>query len=39
MKVTRSVLLFAIVVVVSTVAAVAHLTDETFDIPSLRWDG
>lgn len=39
MKVTRSVLLFALVVIASTVAAVAHLTDETFDIPSLRWHG
>lgn len=39
MKVTRSLLLFALVVIVSTVAAVAHLTDATFDIPSLRWQG
>lgn len=39
MKVTRSVLLFVLVVVVSTVAAVAHLTGETFDIPALGMYG
>lgn len=39
MKVSRSVLLVLIVVVASTVAAVAHLTDESFDIPALRVDG
>jgi len=36
MKVTRSVLLIAIVVVVSTLAAVTHLADETFEFPALR---
>lgn len=35
MKYSRSVLLFALVVIVSMVAAVAHLT-ETFDFPALR---
>jgi hypothetical protein len=39
MKVTRSVLLFALVVIASAAAAVVHLTDETFDFPSLRWHG
>jgi archaellum component FlaG (FlaF/FlaG flagellin family) len=39
MKVSRSVLFVLIVVIASTVAAVAHLTDETFDIPALRVHG
>jgi hypothetical protein len=39
MKVTRSVLFVVIVVVASTAAAVAHLTDEIFDIPALRLHG
>jgi len=33
MKVTRSVLLVAVVVVASMAAAAAHLTDTTFDVP------
>lgn len=36
MKVTRSVLLVALVIVASTVAAVAYLTDERFATPMLR---
>lgn len=36
MKLTRSVLLVALVIVVSTVAAVAHLADERFATPVLR---
>lgn len=36
MKVTRPVLLFALVVVVSTLAAMAHLTEELFAAPVLR---
>jgi len=35
MKVTRSVLLFAAVVVASTLAAMAHLTEEVFHAPVL----
>lgn len=36
MKITRSVLLVVLVIVASTVAAVAHLADERFAIPVLR---
>jgi hypothetical protein len=39
MKVTRPVLFVVIVVIASTLAAVAHLTDATFDIPALRLVG
>ena len=36
MKIDRSVLLFALVVIVSTVAAVAHLMDETLETVTQR---
>jgi len=36
MKVTRSVLVIALVIVVSTLAAVTHLADESFEFPALR---
>lgn len=39
MKVSRSVLFVLVVVIASTVAAVAHLTDEAFDVPAFRIHG
>lgn len=39
MKVSRSVLFVLIVVIASTMAAVAHLTDETFDVPAIPVHG
>jgi len=39
MKVSRSVLFVLIVVIASAVAAVAHVTDETFDVPAIHLHG
>jgi hypothetical protein len=33
MKVTRSVLLFAVVAIASSVSALVHLADDTFEAP------
>lgn len=39
MKFTRPVLTFVLVVAVSAAAALMHLTDATFDLPTLRVHG
>ena len=39
MKVSRSLVLFAIVVVISAVAAIAHLVDESPGLTLPQWHG